>query len=63
MKRYMEQAQEDSLDRWQSDKIAELTKGTLTPVREQVIAELNRKRRKEGIYAWRKCHHVRSGKV
>lgn len=47
---FQDQAQAESLDEWMADRIWEQMKGRLSPTREAVIRELNRKRRKEGIY-------------
>ena len=45
------QMQEESVEDWQMEKILTAIKGRMTPDRAYVVEELNRKRRKEGIYA------------
>ena len=46
------QTDEDAMmDNWLADRIYASQKGNLTPTRAYIIEELNRKRRKEGIYA------------
>jgi hypothetical protein len=46
-------------ENWLADRIYASQKGNLTPTRAYIIEELNRKRRKEGIYARPKRDPVR----
>lgn len=52
---FADQAQAESLNEWMADRIYKQMKGRLTPTREAVIRELNRKRRKEGVYGRTGC--------
>lgn len=58
---FVDQAQAESLAEWMADRIYKQMKGRLTPTREAVIRELNRRRRKEGIYGCTTYVHHRDG--
>ena len=50
-----------SVEAWQAEKITKALTGQLCPDRATVIEELNRKRRREGIYARTAPHWKKKG--
>ena len=50
-------------ENWLADRIYAAQRGNLTPTRAYIIEELNRKRRKEGIYARPKRDPVRKKRL